>query len=289
MKETNGEKAIGWINIVLLIIIALITLYPLIYILSASFSSGDAYRRGDVLLLPSEATVAAYKNVLSDMNIWKAYANTVVYTAVGTVVSLVLTIMGAYPLSKKYLPGAKIITKFIVCTMWINPGIIPFYLTLKEYGILNTRFAIIIAFAITTFNAVLLKNFFEAVPDALEEAARIDGANDLMILLKIILPLSVPALATIGLFYGVSRWNGYFWAMIILRDDSKIPLQVFLKKLIVDVSAKNEYASISSSQKYSSETIIYSTIVVSVLPVIIVYPYIQKFFVKGVMVGAVKG
>lgn len=289
MKETKGEKIFDVINIVMLTLIAAVTLCPLVYIFAASLSSGDAYARGAVMLWPVEATTAAYKEILNDSSVWTAYANTIFYTVAGTAVNLLLTFMGAYPLSKKYLPGAKWIMKFVVLTMWFQPGMIPFYLTIKEYGLLNSRMSIIIGFAISAYNMMLMKNFFMSVPDSLEEAAKLDGANDWYILWKIFLPLSVPAVATIGLFYGVSRWNGYFWAMILLKDDVKIPLQVLLKRLIIEASARSEYVTLNQEQKFSSETIIYATIVISILPVMAVYPYIQKYFIKGALIGAVKG
>lgn len=288
MKLTKGEKAFNAVNACLLAVIAIVTIYPLIYVLSASLSSSTAFMQGKVLLWPVDFTFAAYEKVLSQSNIWIAYANTIYYTVFGTLVSMAITIAGAYPLSKKYLPGGRVISRLVVFTMWFNPGIIPFYLTLKGYGLLDTRTAIILAFAVNTFNVILMRNFFQSVPDALEEAARIDGANDLKILFRIFLPLSLPAIATVALFYAVSRWNGYFWAMVIFQSDSKIPLQVLLKKLIVEATNRAQYDTVDASIQYSSETIIYATIVVSIIPMLIVYPYIQKYFVKGVMVGAVK-
>ena len=288
MNQSNGEKIISGVNACLLAVIALLTIYPLLYVLSASLSSSDAFLQGRVILWPADFTWAAYAKVLSQQNIWIAYANTIYYTVLGTVVNMAFTIAGAYPLSKKYLPGGRVISKLVVFTMWFNPGIIPFYMTLKGYGLLDTRTAIIVAFAINTFNVILMRNFFQSVPDALEEAARIDGANDLTILWRIFLPLSLPAIATVALFYAVSRWNGYFWAMVIFQSDSKIPLQVLLKKLIVEATNRAQYATVDMSVQYSSETIIYATIIISILPMLVVYPYIQKYFVKGVMVGAVK-
>ena len=289
MTETKSERIARFVNAAVLIIIALIIAYPFVYIISASISSADAYLTGKVVLFPKDITFAAYKQIFSDTSIWMAYVNTIFYTAIGTVVSVLLTMLGAYPLSKKYLPGAGIIMKVLVFTMWFSPGMIPFYMTMKDYNLLDNRWGIIIGFALSTFNVILMKNFFESIPNAMEEAAMVDGANDFVIFSKIFMPLSIPAITTIALFYGVSRWNGYFWAMILLQDDKKIPLQVLLKKLIVSASAKSEYASINTQQKFSSETIIYATIVVSTLPIMIVYPYIQKYFIKGVMIGAVKG
>lgn len=289
MKQSKGEKAFYVINYIVLAIIGLLTIYPLVYVFSASISEADAVITGKVLLFPKNIDFSAYQKVLEEKGIWTAYGNTIYYTAAGTLVNILITICGAYPLSKKRLMGRSFISFMIALTMWFNAGMIPFYLTLKGLNILNTRFAIIFAFACTTFNVILLRTFFQSIPDSLEEAATVDGANDLQILRKIYLPLSKPALATVGLFYGIGRWNGYFWSMIILRDESKIPLQVLLKKLIVEMTASSEYINAVDTFTYSGETIMYATIIVSLIPVILIYPYIQKYFVKGVMIGSVKG
>ncbi|MEG2670512.1 MAG: carbohydrate ABC transporter permease, partial [Oscillospiraceae bacterium] len=282
------EKVFGAVNYFLLSLVVLITLYPLVYVFSASISSSSAVISGEVILFPKEVTLDAYRSVLSEPNIWTAYANTIFYTVVGTAVSMLFTILGAYALSKKRLCGRTFFSFFIAFTMWFNAGIIPLYLTFRDYGLLNTRTGIILGFACNTFNVILLRTFFQSIPDALEEAANIDGANDWEILFKVYLPLSLPSLATVGLFYAVSRWNGYFWSMILLTDDMKIPLQVLLKKMIVEMSVSEQGAG-DSFATFSKETFIYATIVVSVIPMLAVYPYIQKYFVKGMMVGSVKG
>ncbi len=209
------------------------------------------------------------------------------YTLVGTTVNLLITICGAYPLSKRELPGRKIVTLMIVVTMWLDAGIIPFFLNLRDLGLLDKRITIIIAFACSTFNVILLRTFFESIPRSLEEAAKIDGANDFSVLRKVYLPLSKPALATVGLFYAVTRWNGYFWSMVILKDNDKIPLQVVLKKMIVEMSVSTENMDVGSA--LGLENLIYATIIVSIVPMMMLYPYIQKYFSKGVMVGAIKG
>ena len=288
IKESTGDKIFGIVNAVVLALIGLSMLYPFVYVLSASLSDSQAVITGKVVLLPKGLNLNAYKKVLEDTSIWIAYANTLYYTVFGTVISMFISIIGAYPLSKKRLVGRRVFNLFIMFTMWFNAGTIPIYLNLKDLSLLNTRFAILVAFAVSVFNVILLRNFFEAVPDSLEESAAIDGANDIYMLFKIYLPLSAPALATIALFYAVSRWNGYFWAMVILKDDNKIPLQVLLKKLVVDMT-KTDMDMFDSAKNYGKETVSYATIVIAVVPIMLVYPYIQKYFVKGVMVGAVKG
>jgi putative aldouronate transport system permease protein len=287
---STGEKIFSFFNHCFLGLLALSALYPFIYILAASLSDPGAVSGGRVFIFPEGFTFDAYRQVLKEPNIWIAYGNTLFYTVAGTLVSLAVTVCGAYPLSKKRLMGRKFVGFFVAFTMWFGAGMIPFYLLIRDLRLLNTRTGIIIAFAVTTFNMILLRTYFQSIPDSIEESATIDGANDIQILIKIFLPLSVSAITTIGLFYAVGRWNGYFWSMILLRDESKIPLQVLLKRLIVEMNPTTDTISLSDAAPgYSQETVIYSTIVVAVLPIICVYPFIQKYFVKGVMVGSIKG
>ncbi|TDF93312.1 carbohydrate ABC transporter permease [Paenibacillus piri] len=280
-------------NYVILTIVAALALYPFLYVASASISSSDAVVTGKVLLFPKEITFAAYGKVLTQDGIWIAYGNTIFYTVVGTAVNLLFTILGAYPLSKKRLIGGSLISFLVALTMFVNmsgtAGMIPFYLNLRDLGLLDKRFTIIFAFAVFTFYVFLMKTFFQGIPDELEESAKVDGANDWQVLTRIYLPLSLPSLASIGLFCAVGRWNGYFWAMVILRDEHKIPLQVLLRKLIVEMKLTEEMMNAADiAQGFSQETIIYATIIVSIIPILLVYPFIQKYFVKGMMLGAVK-
>lgn len=289
MIKSRGEKIYQIVNHILLGIIALAALYPFVYVLSASISMPYNVTTGKVLLLPKGFSLEAYKEVLGNPEIWMAYANTIFYTVAGTTVCMLFTICGAYALSKKRLRGRKIFTIFVIITMWFDAGMIPFYLNLRNLGLLNSRWGIIIAFACSAFNVILLRTNFESIPDELEEAAAIDGANTLQIL-KIYLPLAKPALATVGLFYAIEKWNGYFWSMIVLTDKNKMPLQVLLKKMIVENDIQSEFtAALDFSSKISAETVTYATIIVSIVPILLVYPSIQKYFVKGMMVGAVKG
>lgn len=290
MIESRGEKIFKIINNILLGIMALVALYPFVYVLSASISMPHNVTTGKVLLFPIGLTFAAYKEVLGNPDIWMAYGNTIFYTIAGTMLNMFFTICGGYALSKKRLRGRKIFTIFVTLTLWFDAGMIPFYLTLRDLGLLNTRIGILIAFACNAFKVILLRTNFEAIPEELEESAKVDGATDLQILTRIYLPLVKPALATVGLFYAIEKWNGYFWSMIILTDKKKIPLQVLLKKMIVENDLQSEYAAaLDFTSTISAETITYATIIVSIIPIIIVYPYIQKYFVKGMMVGAVKG
>jgi putative aldouronate transport system permease protein len=289
MKLSKGEKAFSVCNHIFLALLALSTVYPFLYVLSASISSGDAVVTGRVMFWPVDLTFDAYKQVLKENSLWMAYANTIFYTLAGTVVNVMFTIFGAYPLSKKRLLGRGAIGFFIAFTMLFSAGMIPFYLNLRELGLINTRTAIIFAFAISTFNVVILRSFFQSIPEDLEEAAKVDGATDAQVLWRIVLPLSKPSLAAISLFYAINRWNGYFWAMVILKDEDKIPLQVLLNKLVVSMKPTEDMMMTSDVAAFSQETVIYATIVLSVVPIVAVYPFIQKYFVKGVMIGSIKG
>jgi putative aldouronate transport system permease protein len=292
IKRSLGEIIFDVFNCILLGLFGLSVIYPLFYCLSASFSGYDAFINGDVVLFPKNFTLSAYEYILSDTDIWLSYANTVFYTVFGTFASISVSVFGAYALSKSRLRGRKIINFFLMFTMWFHAGMIPFYLNIGNLGLHNTRTAIIFAFACSTFNIILLRTYFQGVPKELEEAAMIDGANDLYVLFKIFIPVSIPAIATITLFYAVSRWNAYFWTMILLTDDRKMPLQVILKQMLTVLSQTDEFAMMNtdtSGGNYAKETVIYATIIVAALPMLVVYPFIQKFFIKGVMIGAIKG
>ena len=202
--------------------------------------------------------------------------------------SLALIIPAAYALSKPRLRGRRVLGFFIAFTMWFHAGMIPFFLNLRDLDLLDSRWGIVIAFAVNAFNIILMRNFFESVSPSFEEAARMDGANDFQILWKVYIPLAKPAIATVAMLCAIARWNGYFWAMVLLRDEDKIPLQVFLKKMIVSVNLTEEAAGAMAQQAYSLETITGAIIVLSMIPVLIVYPLIQKYFTKGVMMGGVK-
>lgn len=289
MKRLKSERIFDFSNTIFLGVIVLLTIYPMWYVAVASISNANAVSCGDVMLWPVGLEFAAYEKVFGMKNIWIAYANTVFYSVAGTFVSMVLTVLGAYPLSKSRLKGRKIITFLVMVTMWFNPGIMPIYLNLRNLNLLDNRITIIIAFAVITFYVILMKTFFESVPEAMEESAKIDGANDWTVLFNIYLPLSVPALATLTMYYFVGRWNSYFWAMLVLTDPNKIPLQVLLKKLVVEMTTNNSDIVNIDITRMSKETIIYATIIIATIPMLALYPFIQKYFVKGIMVGAVKG
>lgn len=267
----------------------IIMLYPLYYVLIAAFSDPVAVSTGAVTILPQGFVLDSFIKVASMDNIWTAYGNTVYYAFVGTLISMVLTVLGAYPLSKRKLPGRKVVTFFVLVTLWFNAGMMPTYLNFQNLGLLDTRLGVLLCFAIDTFLVILMRTFFESIPDSMEESAKMDGANDWSILTRIYLPLSGPALATIMMYYFVGRWNAFFWSMMLIRDQDKVPLQVLLKKLIVEVSYNVNEAADMSSAVMTEQTIVYATIVIAVIPMLVLYPFIQRFFVQGIMVGAIKG
>lgn len=289
MNYFSGEKAFDYINAFLLTLLGIASLYPLIYVFSCSISNGAAVDAGKVLLLPQGINFEAYKQVIFDRQFWTSYGNTLYYTAFGSMFSMLVSTPAAYALSKKRFRQKKIINILLTFTMWFTPGFIPLYLNYTSLGVVNSRFMILISFGVTAFYIILLRNYFEAVPDELEESAQLDGANDFMIFWKIYLPLSKPAMATVWLYYAMSRWNGYFWSTVLLKDMSKIPLQVYLKQKIIDQALVLEAATNIAGKQYSYTTIIYALVVCSMIPVLLLFPYIQKYFTKGVMVGAVKG
>ena len=288
-RKITSDDIVVIMIYVILGILGICALYPFIYVVSSSLSSGRAVDMGDVVLFPKEFTLDAYKYVIKEKIFWISYLNTLFYTVVGTAWSMLLSATGAYALSRKKLKGKRVFNFLVVFTMWFNAGMIPMYLNYKELGIIDSRWGIVIAFGVQAFNIILLRNYFENIPVSLEEAAMIDGANDFKIFFKIFLPLSKPALTTVVLYYAIGRWNGFFWTMVLIRDINKTPLQVYLRKMIIEKEAMADaVANQLFSSSYSSDTIIYATIVASMIPVIIAYPYIQKYFTKGVMVGGVK-
>jgi putative aldouronate transport system permease protein len=286
--HARGDRIFGIVNTALLLLFVLSTLYPFVYILSASLSSGFAVTSGRVFLWPVEATFAAYEYVLSDRKFWVAYGNTLFYAFFGTLTSLLVMVPGAFALSRTRLRGRRLIGFMIAFTLWFHAGLIPFFLNVRDLGLLDTRIGIVVAFACNAFNVILLRNYFEAVPASFEEAARIDGASDFQLLRTVFIPLARPAIVTVALLCLVTRWNGYFWAMVLLRTEEKIPLQVYLKRTIVDMNSDDTFASLLMTTEYSFETITAAIMVASILPIAIVFPYVQKYFDKGITLGGIK-
>lgn len=286
----KGEKVFNVSMNILGVLITLVVLYPIYYVLIASLSKPYYVESGEVLFAIKNFTLESYRAVINKPGVWLAYANTIFYTVAGVIVNMVFTTAMAYALSKKKLVFRKFFTLFTIFTMWFNAGIIPTYLNFRDLGMLDTRTSIILGFAINAYNLIIMKSFFEQLPESLEEAAFIDGANHIIVFAKIYLPLSKPALATVGLFYAINRWNSYFWAMQLLTDDRKAPLQVLLKKMLVDrVSSADDASIITKASLSSPTTEIYAMIIIAIIPMLLVFPFVQKYFKTGVTVGGVKG
>ena len=289
IHRTTGEKIFNVFNILFMFVLMFVTLYPLWYVVVASISSPIAVARGVVTFWPVGFELASFIKVANMPYIWTSYLNTIFYSVVGTAFSMLLTILGGYALSKPRLRGRKFLMFFILFTMWFGAGMVPTFLNYRSLGLYDTRLGIILCYSINTMNVILMRTFFENVPDSMEESAIIDGANDWTVLIKIYLPLSVSALATLTMFYFVGRWNSYFWSMLLLKDQAKVPLQVLLRRLIVEVSYTVNEAMDMSADVMTEKTIVFATIVISIIPMLILYPFIQRFFVKGIMIGAIKG
>lgn len=285
---SRGDKIFVMINMFLISVFTISALYPFIYITAVSFSSGFQAAAGNVVLTPVEFTLAAYKKALAEPAFWISYRNTFIYTIGGTLTSLAFIIPGAYALSRPQLYGRRFWNLMVAFTMWFNAGLIPFFLNMRDLGLLDSYIGIIIGFAVNGFNLILLRNFFEAIPQSFEEAARMDGANEFQVLWKVYLPLSKPAIATVALFCVVSRWNGFFWAMVLLQDQDKVPLQVYLRHVITELEDTEEFSSTLIDAAYSFETVSSAIIVCSIIPVLIFYPFLQKYFNKGILLGGVK-
>ena len=276
-------------NTVFLLLIAFITLYPMYYILIVSISDATYIVRGLVNFVPRGINFEAYRMVFRNDDIWRSYLNTLIYTSTGTCVNIVCTAMCAYPLSRVDFYGRKIFTFMIVLTMFISGGMIPLYLVINQLGMINTIWAIILPPAINTYNMIIMRTFFNGIPISLQESAYLDGANDIQILTKIILPLSKPIMATLTLFYSVQHWNSFFSALLYLNTKSKYPVQLLLRDIVVAGEFTDQSMEITQSFTIIATNYKYAVIIISVIPILCVYPFLQKYFAKGVMIGAVKG
>lgn len=289
-KTSFAEKCFDTINVVLLILMMLLTVYPLIYVLFASISdAGSLMGYKGMLWRPLGFSLDAYTNVFRNPMIVRGYGNTLFVVLAGLVLNITLTAFGAYALSRKSLKYRKPLMLFIIFTMFFSGGLIPLYLTVKGVGLIDSLWSLIIPTAINTFNLILMKTAFEAIPDALEESAKIDGANDFVILFRIVLPLSMPVIAVMLLYYGVGHWNSWFNAMIFLQERSLYPLQLVLRGILLQGETNANSGASDDDAAMLAATLKYATIIVATVPILFVYPFLQKYFVKGALIGAVKG
>lgn len=293
LNNNQKDRLFQWVINLITLIIAIVTIYPLIYVVSASVSNPVHILSGEVWLWPVEPTLTAYSRVFKSANILIGYRNTVLYAFFGTLTNVVLTIMAAYPLSLPDLKGRNFVTFFITFTMFFSGGMIPSYINVKNLGLLNNPLAIILPGAINATNMLIMRNYFiNSVPGSLREAASIDGSSPIGTMLKIVLPVSKPILVVITLYYLVGHWNSYFDAMMYLRDTKYFPLQVFLRQILV-LSQMGDMAETSGVDDMTTVLIYaalkYAIIVVSAAPLLILYPMVQRFFEKGIMMGSIKG
>jgi len=291
--KSREDKIFDTINFIFLTLICLAVLYPLYFVVIASISNPDLVYNGSVWLLPKEITFEGYKRIFSDPKIWLGYKNTIIYTVLGTAVQVSLTLMAAYALSRKDLYGKSFFMLLILFTMFFSGGLIPTYLVVKQLGMLNTIWAMIIPKAIAVWNLIVARSFFESsIPNELLEAGKIDGCSNTKFFLKIVLPLSKPIIAVLVLFYAVGNWNSYFDALIYLNDESLYPLQLILRNILIQnqmsVQMMSDLDNLAA-QQHVGEIIKYGVIIVAALPLLILYPFVQKYFVKGVLIGGVKG
>ncbi len=287
-RLSSGEIVFKIIAYVFVGAFAILALYPLVYSISASISGIIPFNKGEVVLFPKAVTFGAYKEIITDKTFWITYSNTLFYTLFGTLWSMVISVAGAYVLAKNRTLFRRKLNFFIVFSMWFNAGMIPLYINYYNMHV-NNRWGLVIAFGVQAYNIILLRSFFSNIPSEIEEAARIDGANEFQILTKVYLPMSKAALATVALFYAISRWNGFFWAMLLLNKNQDQNLQVYLRLRMQETQTLLDNMNAPWAYNYAPDAVIYAMIVCSIIPVLIVYPYIQKYFAKGVNLGGVKG
>ena len=289
IRETKRDQVFLAVLLVISAFILVIELYPLIFVVSASFSDSDAISLGRVYLLPVNPSLDGYRMLLKEKDILTGFKNSVIYLAVGTTVNMLLTMLLAFPLSRREMPGRNIITFFVALTMYVSGGLIPTYLMVSNLGMVDTLWGVIVPNAISTTNMIIMRTYFQnSIPESLYEAAMLDGSNYTKYLLRVVLPLSMPIVAVIGLYYGVGHWNNYFDALIYLRSTEKQSLQLVLRNILLANQVNSGDGSYSEASKLGV-TIKYSVIVFSCIPMMIAYPFVQRFFIKGVMIGAIKG
>ena len=291
-RQTTGEKVFQVFNILFMMFMLVITFYPFYYCILCSFSDANQLvgNRG-VMLLPKGFSIAAYNMVFNNPNIRSGYMVTIFVVVVGTALAVLLTSVGAFLVTRKRFPLSKPMTYMMLFTMYFSGGMIPTYLVVfKLLHLGNSIWALILPGAISVYNLIIMRTNFAGIPDSLEESAKIDGANDFTIFVRIILPLSKSVLAVMVLFYGVAHWNAWFNAMLYIQERNKYPLQLILREILLLNATESMSQGTSTGDKYSvGESVKYATIIVSTVPILCIYPFLQKYFVKGVMVGAIKG
>lgn len=292
IKRSASSKVFDAMNVLLMLGIGFITLYPIYYVLIVSISEGQNVLRNAIHFYPMGVNFDAYKEIFGHKYFMMSYGNTILYTVVGTAVNVAMSILCAYPLSRRELYGRKVITALITFTMFFSGGLIPLYLQVITLGLQDSIWAMILPGAISTYNMIVMRSFFQNIPAELHESAYLDGANDLQVLLRIVLPLSGAMVATMVLFYAVSHWNSYFSALIYLNTREKYPLQLVLRNIVIqgtDMDMLDISGTTGAGANIATLNYKYAAIMVAVIPILSIYPFIQKYFAKGVMIGSLKG
>ena len=291
IKLTAGDRAFYAVNTVLLALLALIVIYPLYFIIIASFSDPDAVLAGKVILYPVQITFEGYAKILQRTDVWRGYLNTIIYTALTVVLSLAVTIPGGWALSRKTIPGKKFLMIYFIIPMFFGGGLIPFYNVMSSLGLINTIWSIILPAILSVWNLFMTRTFFESsIPDGLVEAAKIDGAGEFRIFTLLVLPLSKAILAVMALYYAIGQWNSYFNAMIFLQNENLYPLQLVLKEILIASETTTGGSGETILEQFRTANLIkYVSVIVSSAPVMLLYPFVQKYFAQGVMIGSLKG
>ncbi|MFS0723846.1 carbohydrate ABC transporter permease [Paenibacillus sp. 1P07SE] len=294
IKQGMSDNLFMFINSTLLVILSLLFLYPLWFIVIASISDPNAVWNGNVWIMPVNASFDGYQRIFSNESIWTGYRNTILYAVLGTAINLLLTLTAAYPLSRKDFKARNTLMVIYVLSLFFSGGLIPTYLVVKNLGMINTIWAMIIPGAVSIWNVIVTRTFFQStIPHELYEAATMDGCREFGFFTRMVLPLSTPIIAVMSLFYGVMHWNSFFNALIYLNNSELYPLQLFLREILIQAQISQDLVGVDPSMAAESqqvaETIKYGVIIVASLPVLIVYPFVQRFFVKGIMIGSLKG
>jgi putative aldouronate transport system permease protein len=289
-RRSRAERAFDWCNVAFLTVVALLALYPFVYVLLLSFAGAADVAKGGLLVVPRDFSLGAYEMIFHDPWFLRGFANSVLRTALGVAATLLMTALAAYPLSRPAMPWRRQLTFFVLFTMLFSGGLVPKYLLMKNLGLIDNRLVLVVPLMLTAFNVIILKNFFQQIPPSYEEAARMDGGSDLSILFRIFIPLSKPALATIALWTAVIHWNAWFDAMIFITSNEKQVVQIFLQRIVIENSVKDMQFGTPNFDEanYTPDALKAATVVVTVLPILAVYPFVQRYFVKGITLGGVK-
>lgn len=292
MKNNRGlgDKAFDTINVFIMLVFIATIVIPFIYIFSISISDPQLVVRGQIWLLPKKITFVSYQMVFNFKGFWYAYYNTFWYTFVGTAIGVLMTIISAYPLTKRNLPGKNIYLIFLMITMYFGGSMIQYYLLMKDIHLIDTRWAIVLPGAVGIYYIIVVRTFIDSLPDSLMESAKIDGASDIAILIKIVIPLSKAVIAVILLYYAVGQWNSYMPALLYLNRSELYPVQVILQRILISVQGNKALEGVVDTQRQAlGMGIRYGMIIITITPILCIYPFIQKYFVKGVLIGSIKG